>query len=249
MRKVDSELSSFQRFQVWFGRNALILTTLMLIVVFLALIVTFISVKNSAKREVFYRKVIEQTTQYALVATPDGRIVEVSKKPLGNILKNYIRSSVVNYFILDRNSFLDKNDSPILANPNSLSRFLKTLIAKSEEIQKLSSFFDKRNSESVKSFYGFLKYLYGLAKGGSLPDLLKVSNVKNDSFEKNGSSFTYRGIFDVKLSYVGIDGKWHYGKAPIEISMKGYFNPLSADEYNPYGMKVNEISVKWVKTY
>jgi len=250
VRKTEEVLPARERYEKWFGQRAIAITVVMTVVVAMAIFFALMVEMNSSKREAFYQRQLDYANRYAVVLSGNNLAV-LKKEPIAvATLKGYVINNVENYFILDRNDFISQKTGgiPVLPVENA-GQFIEGLIKTLPKVEKLSHFFTPKNRDSAKAFYIYLKYLYGQAVAGTLPDTIKVSGVRVKSFETDGTNFDFRGDFNVTIYFVGIDGKLHKGVGAISYRLKGYFraNAGKVNVINPYGMVVTGIQFSYIK--
>jgi len=250
IRKTEEVLSARERYEKWFGQRAVAITVVMAVILGMAIFFALLVESNSAKREAFYQRQLEYANRYAIVLSGNNLAV-LKKEPIAvAVLEGYVVNSVENYFVLDRNDFISRElkTIPVLPVENP-SQFIEGLIKTLPKVKKLSRFFSPRNKDSAKGFYIYLKYLYGQAVAGMLPDTIKVSAIKVKSFETDGTRFDFSGDVHTVIYFVGIDGKLHKGVGTISFRLTGYFkaNAGKVDVVNPYGMVVTGMQFSYVK--
>ncbi len=247
MRKgTDSNIPAIVRIQVWAGRRLFVVLGVMALALLIAVIGFFSATKRAAKERQELLKTVEYLSHYALVMTPDGWGGFVKKQGVSSaMLSRYVLRSVENYFILDRNAF-KRNGVLIPADPRDEENFVKTLL-ELPRIKPLSSFF--KGEEAGSYFYGYLSYLYGLAKASRLPDTIAVDGGRDPQveFKGKGADFDAKLVIPVSYSYVGFDGKVHAGKGEITFIIGGTFDPANADDVNPYGMTVKSLKIQYIE--
>ena len=249
MKHERDYLTALEKFEAWFGQKALLITILFSVTVFVAVTALFLSLRETAKREAFYRKLLDRATKYAVV-TDQVRIAVLKKEPLSaGIFKNYVRNEVENYFIIGRNDLLVNGKLPIfraVTGDALLKEAMKTL----EPVRKLAEFFNLEDKDSASALQVFVKYLYGEARSGTLPDTVEVSGPPtSEEFRSKESSFTYSVTIPVRVYWVGIDGKLHRGIGEVKFWISGKFEPEPGklDYVNPYGMKVYDMKFSYVR--
>jgi len=250
-KRNDDHLPLFVKIETTLCRKAI---TVILLLVILSLVSVFFAMRtvgsSSAERMALEKALMEQS-RYAVLMTPDGRLMTAEKIPIpAQILGAYVLNSVSNYFVLDRSAFY-KDDQFIEADPNNPMEFILTLIKNSYKIKDLSAFFSEKDRESVRTFYIYLKYLYGAARSGILPDSISIdgSTPPQIKFETKGNRFRAKLAIPVVYSWLGVDRKYHKGKGKIFYQIEGLFLPQKSTPVNPYGMIVEKMTVKYVEVH
>jgi len=250
LKRVDSELSSKERFEKWFCQRAALMVALTIGAIFLSLIMVILIEKSAGEREKFLERQLDLANRYAVIFN-GVTLTRIEKQPVSAaMLKDYVQNAVLNYFVIDRNDFVSKeNQSFPAVRTDSPNVFIPALIKAVPKVEKLSHFFTPKESSSAKAFYIYLKYLYGQALAGKLPDSIEVSGVKSSSFSSDGSKFTYSAKIGVNIYFVGLDGKLHQGSGEIDYLIKGHFELPSGklDAVNPYGMIVDDMQFKYIQ--
>lgn len=253
VKNLDGNLSSFQKFELFFGRNAFLFFSVAFVAILLSTFTAFFVVKSSYKERSRLEGLVDKLTNQVLVATPDGRVVPVVLNKAQNLLNRYVRSCVLNYFILDRLSFLNLNgdliplevskDTGVKGQKETLLSFLN----KFPKVRPLLDFVDGNDPKSIGAFYAYLTYLYSLARYGELPDFIEPVSVEKEEFVKVGlNGFNYHLTVLCKISYVNPAGKVVMGQGRISFSLSGIFDPEQGTQYNPFGMLVKKLTVKYI---
>jgi hypothetical protein len=248
-KPIEDKMTTLEKIEIWFAQRALYMLIGMTAIVFLALSVAFKSVHDSEVRDAFYKKLLDRATKYAVV-TDGVRLAVLKKQPLtAAVFRSYVRNEVYDYFILDRNAFLDENGRiPILRSYDEKGIFsLGKLLPR---VGYLFFFFDPNDKQSTKALYAYLKYLYGMARSGDLPDTISPTGMpQNEKFKVWQNQFSYSADIPVVAYYVGLDGKVHKGTGTIHLSLDGVFDPEPGkiNPVNPYGMIVKKMKFKYIK--
>jgi hypothetical protein len=105
------------------------------------------------------------------------------------------------------------------------------------------------DGESSNYLYGYLSYLYGLARSSRLPDSISVDGSRKPQvkFEGKGRDFKAEISVPIFYTYLGFDGKVHTGVGALKFELEGQFVPERAGEYNPYGMTVKKMKVQYIE--
>lgn len=249
MPGVDRELGAKERFEKWFCHRAALMVALTIGTVFLSLLlITFIQ-KSADSRIAFLEKQLDLANRYVVVFN-GVTLTRLEKQPISaEMLRDYVENSVLNYFILDRNDFIAGDGRIPIVSVENPNKFIPALIKALPKVEKLSHFFTPKEKDSAVSFYIFLKYLYGQALSGRLPDTIKITGVKEHSFTFEGNRFSYRGTYGVKIYFVGVDGNLHEGVGKVSFNLKGHFVLPAGkiDSVNPYGMIVDDLQFKYIQ--
>ena len=251
-RNVDGRLSSYEKFQIWFGQYAFIFFSISFVVLLLLALLTFYVYYGTQKEKEYLFRTIEKLSNYGIFVTQDNRIVALEKTPIGNALvQGAVKEALIDDFILSRFSFYGKDGSFIRANPEKPKEFLSMLIKESDDVAQLWNYFVKDDRESIKTFYLYVKYLYELARDGKLPDIIQpVTGTKVEYFVKVGKSgFRAKVDVPVVVSYYTASGELKGGSGVISFTVEGVVNPIKTASYyqkNPFGIIVRKLTVSYV---
>ena len=126
-------------------------------------------------------------------------------------------------------------------------QFLRILMENSSKVSTPASYFDPNNPQSLGYFYVYVSYLYGLAKSMYLPDIIQPMTVLQSEYVKTGkNTFTYNITVRVKFSFIDTNGRVRMGVGNIGYRIAGHFNPLEATPENPYGMKIDSMTFRYI---
>ena len=252
LKNVDGRLSSYQKFQIWFGRYAFAFFSLAFVVMFILTVFAFVVYQSTEREKESLYRVIDKLSNYGIVVTQDNRIVALEKTKIGNLfLKGALKEAVVNDFILSRLSFYNAGGNFIRTDPNNPEKFLSDLVRESDAVNQLWNYFVKDDRDSLKTFYLYTKYLYELAKEGQLPDVIEpLSGTRVVYFEKVGkNTFRAKVVVPVFAGYYTASGKMQGGTGQISFVVYGEVNPVKTASYyqkNPFGLIVKRLSVSYV---
>ena len=226
----------------WVGkRYALILISSSLAVVISA-IVLIVAEKSKEKQLEAWQKIAVNMSDKVLVATVDGRVALVEKKPLQpEIAKAVINSFVQDYFLFDIEHLFGGINNP---RPPNFKAFIKNspLVQKWLKAKVLT----KSATPQVKSL---LEYYWGLLNSDrflSVPYTMYFKKVQNEDFklDKKTNTWTYKASWIVEITYIKPDNSLGIGTGQTNVKLVGRFEPFNGNELNPLGIKLISISFK-----
>ncbi len=183
------------------------------------------------------RELLQAHLNKVLVATPDGRLVAVTRIPINaQLLKSQVENFIQYYLLLDKLAFM-------VSDQIGFARNLEEAMGL-PRVSVLRQFFDEK---SMQQYEAYIKYLYSSMVSDQLPEIIKPVDFRNVKFDCDIDSFEYEGDVFCRTAYVGIDQKWHYGTGTIHVRLRGKFEPMKASQDNPYGLKITGLYVKYIQ--
>lgn len=226
------------RVYLWIGKNykVFLITSFLLPVIALSLIFFVYSLKE--KEKLYLSKSIENLSNKVLLLYPNGQVAYLylsNLKP--EAVKSFLDDVAINYLVWGKICLFKNGNFPL--SWQGIPKYCPKV-----------SFFLKSNLLSNAGKYTYfqaLKGIFALAKADELPEVIKPERISSDIkiFKKNGVLFfLYNASVKTYLEYVKLgETQKYYGEGIYKIEMSGIVDPEKGNMSNPFGVKINSISL------
>jgi len=219
---IDKEIrKNFQKFL----KKIFTLNLLTFLIVFFMVLVKAFMIDSKVKD---IKELAKRSFEKVIIATPDGRIVEVSKKEISEeVIKEYIKEKLKllfydGYFLTDG---FDKSYSSI----KDFVIFLK----EKGVIKNLKEIMDK------KELNRFIKLYFLLLP--NIPDVVKVKDIEIESIKKDEGGKVLKAKVKALIGYIDEKGETKLRQAEGTLVVRFIINPFIGTPNNPYGFKILKI--------
>ena len=227
----------------WVGkRYAIILSLSALSVSLSAIAVMYISASKEKQLRV-WQEIAKNMSDKVIVATVDGRVAVVDKKPIQpEIARAVINNFVRHYFLFDiQHLFGGLNTS---AEFQDFKHFLKNSPLVKEWLK--AKFVTK---ESSKQFLALLRYYYGLYQNQNLlkiPYTMYYAQPVSENFKLDDKTglWSYNAEWVVEITAIKPDNKLVAETGKTVIRLTGKFEPFNGNALNPLGIKILSIQYR-----
>ncbi|HEM55864.1 MAG TPA: hypothetical protein ENO30_03780 [Thermodesulfobium narugense] len=175
---------------------------------------------------------INNITSKVIVASPDGRVVLINKKPLSmNFAQAYLRNIVLNYLLLDGFNFIDSGVTQVQD------------AAKIPRVKEMLNFFQPK-SDGFNDYYAYLSTLTTYYINNRLPEVIQPSISKGfgETFTMQDSYFAYSAVIPV-ITVFNYANKTYQGHGTIHVYLKGKIDMLRSTPENPFGLVITHLEV------
>jgi hypothetical protein len=239
------EPTTAEKIAEWVGkRYALILGASSLAVLISA--IALIKAEQSKTEQLrAWQNIAIAMSNKVIVATVDGRVALVDKKPLQpEIAKAVVNTFVREHFLFDiEHLFGGINSQGTRAN--NFTEFLKTspLVKDWLALKVLTE-------SSVPQFKSILQFYWGLLNSQkllSIPYTIYYKQVKNEDFrivDKEKRIWKYTSDWIAEITYIKPDNTLGIGSGTTHVELVGVFQPFNGNHLNPLGIKLLSIKFK-----
>ncbi|KAJ9816209.1 hypothetical protein QR412_06175 [Campylobacter jejuni] len=236
-KKLDYEVKESLSFKCeqFFGKNW---KYVFFFVCFCLIVMTWqINSMNSSISDL--KQVVADNNGKVVLTTTDGRAIRVIKEPIkAEYLKQFAVSTIVNNFVISRAQLTNNFTKPNFKDYNDVLQTvpsLKTLFV---------NFIDTKDKQSVGDFRAYLQWLISAVAQDKLPEYISIKDYSVDKYEYNQNIFNMTvSIKVISQNYIIALNEYSNNQGVITVTAKGSFDLQRANDINPYGLRIKELSI------